>query len=114
MAVAPRPLTNQPTKALDPSGASDLGSRKIPAPIIVPTTSAPVIQGPILPSLGAVIGIPPTTGVARAGDLANANSGGLEARRVRRRGAQAEAHSTGAAGASFGERVERFSARASR
>ena len=45
---APTLLMIQPMIALGPSGASATGSMKMPAPIIVPTTSALVIQMPIL------------------------------------------------------------------
>ncbi len=43
---APTLLITQPAIALMPSGASATGSRKMPAPIIDPTTIALVIQMP--------------------------------------------------------------------
>src|SRR5580698_7221687 len=54
MARAPTLLRIHPTMALTPSGASATGSMKMPDPIIVPTTSALVIQMPIRPSFGAL------------------------------------------------------------
>ena len=47
MHSAPVLLTIQAITALAPKGASDIGRMKIPEPIIVPTTRAPVIQLPI-------------------------------------------------------------------
>ena len=47
MQSTPIPLTTQPISALRPSGARATGSMKMAAPMIVPTTSAQVIQKPI-------------------------------------------------------------------
>ena len=53
MHKTPAPLISQPIKAFAPSGARLTGSMKMPAPMMVPTTSADVIQMPmswLLPS----------------------------------------------------------------
>src|SRR6185369_611096 len=59
MHMAPNPLTTQPIRALGPSGARLTGSMKMPAPMMLPTTSAVVIHMPILPSLSlAMLALP--------------------------------------------------------
>src|SRR6185369_7794869 len=55
MHIAPNPLITQPMEALSPSGARLTGNMKIAPPMIVPTTSADVIQKPILLSSVSVI-----------------------------------------------------------
>src|SRR6185436_20581285 len=57
--IAPRPLITQLIGALAPSGARLTGIMKIAPPMIVPTTSADVIQNPILLSSVSVIAMPP-------------------------------------------------------
>ena len=47
MQRTPTPLTSQPINELTPSGARVTGSMKIADPMIVPITSALVIQMPI-------------------------------------------------------------------
>src|SRR6476619_3682573 len=44
----PTTVTSQPIMALKPYGASDAGNRKIPMPMVLPTTSAVHIQKPSL------------------------------------------------------------------
>ena len=64
MHIAPAPLTSHPMTPLRPKGARLTGSMKIAPPMIVPTTSAVVIQIPILPSFTIVT--PPPEADARA------------------------------------------------
>src|SRR5687768_1089894 len=44
----PSTVTNQPIMALKPKGASEDGNRKMPIPMVLPTTSAVHIQKPSL------------------------------------------------------------------
>src|SRR5436309_3098352 len=91
MHKAPALLTNHAATALAPSGARETGSMKMPAPIIVPTTKAPVIQKPIRPSvpLRIAAGSHERLGLATA---ASAGSGGFSLRpRLSRRGTRGTA-----------------------
>ena len=68
MQMTPMPLISQAIRALAPSGASATGSMKMPEPMIVPTTSALVIQMPI------VCGLPDVAPFAAPPDLARPTS----------------------------------------
>jgi hypothetical protein len=47
MAMQPSTVMPQPISALNPYGASDAGSRKMPMPMVLPTTRAVQVQKPI-------------------------------------------------------------------